>query len=117
MVGVALLVLFVSFIYATSSGDSQWFSRGGSVATILGLLLTIKHSVLSVSRDIHSVVKEKFHYAVWAPERDSKEYEDNIAVARRIIRDEYMGIVLTVVGTIFWGYGDLIHSSIIMIWL
>lgn len=42
------------------------------------------------------------------PEEDSKEYIKALKKARLIMRDEYLGILLTIIGTVIWGYGDLL---------
>ena len=109
---LALFVGGVSLWYSIFQQDYLWISRAGSVITVLGLLLTIKHSIFSEYRDIHSIVREKYHYAVYAPERDSEEYKKQIKHTKKIIRDERMGFGTTIVGTIIWGYGDLIVQSI-----
>ncbi|MDA3915619.1 MAG: hypothetical protein PF690_01410 [Deltaproteobacteria bacterium] len=112
---VILLVLLmggVSACYAFINNDYSWVSRSGSVITVLGLLLTIKHSIFSESRDIHSVVREKNHYAVFAPDRDSDVYKDQTTHAKKIIKDEYLGFFITIIGTIIWGYGDLVGQVI-----
>jgi hypothetical protein len=113
LAGLALIVLATSFCVATVISESHWFSRAGAVTTILGLLLTIKHNVLSSSRDIHVVVMEKCHYANWAPDRSSPSYQKDMEMARRVMKDEYIGLILTVVGTIVWAYGDFIHGFVI----
>src|SRR5258705_141512 len=99
LIGVAIAWFAVSLAYAVFSGQPQWVGRSGSVITVLGVLLTIKNSVLSASRNVHDVVLEKNHYANWAPQPDSPEYAVATAKARRILRDEYLGLCLTVVGT------------------
>lgn len=108
LLSIAILFLVFAFL----SDESHWFPRAGGVATVLGLLLTIKHNVLSSSRDAHSVVMEKRHYANWAPDADSETYRNDLKLAHRIMRDEYLGLSLTVAGTIVWAYGDLIHRYI-----
>ena len=105
---IATTVGLVSFIYSISSEDFSWVSRAGSIITIFGVLLTLKHHILSESRDIHSIVMEKRHYAKWAPKEEDEEYQKDIESSRIIMRDEYMGVALTVFGTVIWGYGDLL---------
>ena len=110
VIALALLLLIISFVYATESEQSMWFSRAGCATTILGLLLTMKHTILADSRDIHKIIMEKKHYAVLAPKPESDAYQEDIKLAKHILRDEYTGLTLTVIGTIVWGYGDLIHG-------
>jgi hypothetical protein len=102
-ISIVIVSLFVSFYTL----DFAWFGRAGSVMTILGLMLTIKHTILSDTRDIHKVVMARQHYSVFAPERDSDSYREHMEMARNSIRDEYIGFTLTILGTVIWGYGDL----------
>ncbi|AZN36457.1 hypothetical protein [Iodobacter ciconiae] len=67
----------------------------------------MKNSVLSSSRDIENVMNEKFHYAVYVPQKDSQEYNDQKKITEKIMNDELIGLALTITGTIIWGYGDL----------
>ena len=98
----------VSLFYAFHTCEFMWVSRSGSVITVLGVMLTIKHSIFSESRDLESVIKEKNHYAVFAPEKDSDIYNKHKERARHVIRDEYIGASFTIFGTVIWGYGDLL---------
>lgn len=108
LIFLASAVLGTSIWYSIITGDFSWLSRSGSVVTVLGLLLTIKNGIFSETRDIESVVLEKNHYARWAPEDDSNEYREHVKYAKKVIREEYIGFGITVVGTVIWGYGDLI---------
>ena len=107
----AVFVLVVSLVLASVTADDQLVSRAGSLIVVLGLLLTLKHSVLSKSRDIDSIVKERFHYAVYAPDPDSPEAAADKAAARLMLRDEYLGLSTTIIGSVVWGYGDLILAA------
>jgi hypothetical protein len=109
LLAVALASLALSAFAAISSCNATWLGRSGSVVTVVGLLITIKHTVLSKSRNPHDVVMEKNHYANWAPDGDSPEYASAVRTAAQILRDERLGLSLTVLGTALWGYGDLLH--------
>lgn len=78
--------------------------------TVMGLLLTIKHTIFSDSRNIHKVVKERENFAVTAPPEETKEYTKLLKKAEKSIFDEYVGFTLTILGTFIWGYGDLLGS-------
>lgn len=99
-----------SFWYAFETSDFLWVSRSGSILTVLGIMLTIKHNIFSESRDLNSVVNEKNHYAVWAPDKNSDEYRKQVEHAKVVLRDEYLGAGLTLTGTVLWGYGDLLGN-------
>jgi len=112
LIAIATVLLF-SIAQAFRFYDPVWFSRGGSLITVLGLLLTVKHSIFSPGRDLDSIVNEKFHYAVFAPSRGDAKWESDRKFARKIRRDERLGILMTIIGTIVWGYGDLIFAPIL----
>ena len=106
--GLVILISTSSVVYSAFINDFIWLSRSGSVITIFGLLLTLKHNILSENRDIDSIVKEKNHYANNSP-KDSDLYKEHVKYARKVIADEYIGLSLTIVGTFIWGYGDLFN--------
>jgi hypothetical protein len=83
MCTLSIITLLVSLAYSLFTQDPQWIGRSGSIITIIGLLLTMKNSVLSSSRDIENVMNEKFHYAVYAPQKDSQEYNDQKKITEK----------------------------------
>jgi hypothetical protein len=107
-----LVVGGFSLYHSLTTNEFAWFSRSGSIITVLGIMLTIKHNIFSESRDIKSVVKEKNHYANYSQCEKSDEYKVLEDRAKIIIRDEYLGAALTIVGTAIWGYGDLLVEFI-----
>lgn len=109
---MAALVLIGSFVGSSLTEESLWFARAGSITTVFGLLITIKHNVLASDRDLDTIVMEKRHYANWAPEPGSDDYLADLRYAKKVMRDEYIGLVMTLFGTVIWGYGDLIHNLI-----
>lgn len=110
LVTLAAAALAASLVGSALTEESHWFARSGAVVTVLGLLLTIKHNVLSSSRDINAIVAEKRHYAYFAPDKDSPVHQKDLQMARHIMRDEYLGLAFTVVGTVVWGYGDIVYG-------
>ena len=106
---VIMVVVSVSSIYfSIINQDYSFFSRSGSIVTMLGILLTVKHSILSESRGVTSILMEKNHYCVYMPQEDSQEYQNALRKSQLIMLDEYLGISLTIIGTVIWGYGDLL---------
>ncbi|WP_440995971.1 hypothetical protein [Arhodomonas sp. SL1] len=43
---VAATAVGASLVASVASGDSEWFLRSGSIVTVAGLLLMVKHNVL-----------------------------------------------------------------------
>lgn len=112
---VALGTLGVSAAVAVATSDPAWIARAGSVMTLAGLLLLIKHSVLCASTDLESAMLEKLHYRrrEAPPHPGSPAYEADLRHTRRILFDEFTGFMLSVTGTVLWGYGDLLVAALI----
>lgn len=108
MVLVALSVLGVSVVVAIAARDPEWFARAGSLVTIIGLTLMVKRNLLCVHGNTEEALVEKLHYSPSMPQPGTERYERELARARRILRDEALGLTLSITGTITWGYGDLL---------
>lgn len=104
--GVAATSLAVSMV----GGDPQWFARSGSIVAVFGLLLLVKHGVLCAGKDLESAMLEKLHYRRTRPPPSpgSDAYQAELQHARRILMDEFAGFTMSLVGTVMWGYGDLL---------
>lgn len=99
-----------SLALSTMTGDPQWFARSGSIMTVSGLLLLVKHSVLCAGTDLESAMMEKLHYSRRRapPIRGTDDYEKDMRHTRRILMDEIAGFSMSLIGTVIWGYGDLL---------
>jgi len=106
LLSISVFVVGASFIYSLLSCDFTWFARSGSVMAILGLILTIKHSSLSEEQNIDKVMMQRENFAVCMPNQGSEEYNSLYEKYKRYLRDENIGLLLTILGTIIWGYGD-----------
>ncbi len=109
-----VLVLVASSVLAISLGlsllwqEPHWLARAGSLVAILGLILMFKRNLLCVIDGTEADLIEKLHYSPPMPEPGTALYEQEIKRARRILRDEYLGLGVSIIGTIVWGYGDLL---------
>jgi hypothetical protein len=94
MVLAFFLFLFISIM----SGNWSWFSRSGSLVTIVPMLI----SIIEMYSDREQMYAAKHNYAKIAPddfeERAKKYWPLKIMVNTGI----------TIVGTLIWGFGDLI---------
>lgn len=99
-----------SLVLSTVTGDPQWFARSGSILTVFGLLLLVKHSVLCAGTDLESAMMEKLHYrrGEAPPVPGTATYERDLRHTRRILMDEFAGFAMSLIGTVIWGYGDLL---------
>ncbi len=103
--GVIVFALSMALLGAALSiinSDWYWFSRFGSLITIAGLLLISSPSFV---KGIYLANASSFGFA----ERDS---DGNTMVTneedRKIGGKIFSGIVITMIGTVIWGFGDLI---------
>ncbi|WP_070988866.1 hypothetical protein [Halofilum ochraceum] len=108
--GIAIGITAGSLTLSTATGDPQWFARSGSIMTVFGLLLLVKHSVLCAGADLESAMMEKLHYRRGhaPPVRGTVAYERDLSHTRRILMDEFGGFTMSLIGTVIWGYGDLL---------
>lgn len=115
IIAIATGAVGISLLVSLASGDTQWFSRAGSVATVLGLLLLIKHNVLCSGTDLADAMAEKLHYRRMRapPPPGSKQYREDLRRTRRILFDEFTGFMITIIGTVIWAYGDLLIARVL----
>lgn len=113
--GIAMATLATTATVAVTAGDPEWFARGGSITTVLGLLLLVKHQVLCAGADLESAMIEKLHYRrrTVVPIAGTEHYKAEIKHVRRILMDEFLGFGLTLVGTVIWGFGDLLLGLVL----
>lgn len=104
-----------SLVFSMMTGEPQWFARSGSIMTVSGLLLLVKHSVLCAGTDLESAMMEKLHYRRGRapPTPGTDEYEKDMRHTRRILMDEIAGFAMSLVGTVIWGYGDLLLYALV----
>ncbi len=75
-----------------------WFSRFGSLITVAGLLLISSPSFLASDTPAVSLVKID----------DSYEREAINRKQRKVGSETFTGIIISIMGTVVWGFGDLI---------
>jgi len=112
---VAVGTLGVSLVTSLATGNPDWVSRAGSIMTLSGLLLLVKHSVLCAGTDLESAMLEKLHYrrSEAPPRPGTAAYHADLRHTRRILVDEFFGFALSVIGTVIWGYGDLLFAPMV----
>ncbi len=100
----AFLMIACGVVISTITKEWMWFSRFGALVTISGLLLT--SSPLFV-KGIYLSVSGAFGFA-------SRDEDGNSRVvtpqARKIGDAVFLGIVITIFGTLIWGFGDLLDD-------
>ncbi len=102
----ALLTLLIGVVLSIELGDWSWFSRCGSLVVVYGILLTS-----------HQIIEHMQHLGR-QQRRDSMVNRDWGSDARHHFlhddteqrwRSEKNGLYMLIIGTLVWGFGDLIN--------
>lgn len=101
LIGVAIFVAIISIIADYYSNDVNWFARSGSIIVLLAAIVEFKvssHIYDEIQRAAVIQTIVKLPVPIKAQPTKSKNTVSNAAH------------ILLVVGTIIWGYGDLVWS-------
>lgn len=102
----ALITLLVGALLSMEQGDWGWFARSGSLVVVYGILLT-SHQIIEQMQQLGRQQR-----------RDSMVNRDWGADARHHFlhddhetrwRSEKNGLYMLIIGTLVWGFGDLIN--------
>jgi hypothetical protein len=102
----SLLTMAAGAALSFASNDWTWFARSGAVLTALGLVLTSR-KVLIARADLLALLADMERV-------DGAERTVRLESFKRLQRDldrqvmERAGFALLVLGTLVWGFGDLI---------
>ncbi len=88
-----------SFYYSAISGEPLWFQRSGSIVVLIGVLITARRIVR---------LGKKYQNEDWSLPDESTE-------GKRVLLDQrsesIFGPLVAIIGTIVWGYGDLVFGK------
>lgn len=97
----------IGLIIAILTKDWSWVSRASSLITISGLLLTMSQTFIQGIYISQST----------AGRFGSKDSKGKTVITteeeRQIGRNVVYGIFVTILGTVLWGFGDLIFAAIL----
>jgi len=102
----AFVTLAAGVALSVESGDWSWFSRSGSLIVVYGIILTSHHIFVHV----HNLNHMQHHrnsqiQRDWARETKHEFIHDDI---EHTWMNEKSGLLMLVLGTLIWGFGDLI---------
>ncbi|MBU8541043.1 hypothetical protein [Falsiroseomonas tokyonensis] len=102
----SLLTMAAGIWMSIGTGDWTWFARSGAILTALGLVLASR-KVLIARADLLALLSDMERV-------DGAERTVRLASFKRLQRDidrqvmERAGFALLILGTLVWGFGDLI---------
>ena len=95
---IAIAVLIGNYVASIITNEAHWFQRSGSVVVLLGVLIVARRIIR---------LGDNHQDEDWNLPDDSPE-------GKRVLldqRSEYIiGPIIAVIGTIVWGYGDLLFT-------
>lgn len=102
----ALITLLIGGVLSVRLGDWSWFSRCGSLVVVIGIILT-SHQIIE---HMHHLGRQHRRDLMvnrdWASEEKHHFLHDD---HERRWRSEKNGLYMLVIGTLVWGFGDLIN--------
>jgi hypothetical protein len=115
MTAMATLVAVIGFVQSIYLKDFIWFSRSGSIIVGLGIVLLARTSI--VKKDLLlNVTSSDTPFNLNSPEHFKAlgepvpDYVKNDLASRSAIG--VVGPLISFIGTIIWGYGDLLNHLI-----
>jgi len=97
-----LVAAIAGVMLSVQTGVWLWFSRFGAVITVAGLLLTMSpvfHKGIYISQS---------DAGKWAEQDEHGKTMITSEDDRRIGRSVFTGILISISGTVIWGFGDLV---------
>ncbi|WP_439598679.1 hypothetical protein [Falsiroseomonas sp.] len=105
-VAASVLSMAAGIWLSIGTGDWMWFARSGAILTALGLVLASR-KVLIARADLLALLSDMERV-------DGAERTVRLASFKRLQRDidrqvmERAGFALLILGTLVWGFGDLL---------
>jgi drug/metabolite transporter (DMT)-like permease len=101
---VALISVAISLVASFYSEQWHWFGRSGSIMAICGVILTIRPIIrLGLKKWIE--VQNTIDGGSFKPPPEEKEKDRQSDLDHKASQ---IGSFLAILGTIIWGYGDLV---------
>ncbi|HHF3011093.1 TPA: hypothetical protein ACPJ06_003969 [Vibrio diabolicus] len=104
---LSVVILYYSYFYASLLELPSIFSSSGSMVSAIGLLLTLKHGVLSSMKNPKEAVSKRNLFGRISS-IDMMEIPDVVNPTIIALKDEYVGILLVLLGGIISGYGSFV---------
>ena len=93
---IAIIILISQLLLSIETKNMTWFHRSGSMVVLLGVLISARRIIR---------LGEKRRIVDWGLDDDTPE-------GKKVLLDEKAELIygpfVAVIGTIVWGYGDLL---------
>ncbi len=93
---IALIILTSQILLSIETKNMSWFQRSGSIVVLLGVLISARRIIR---------LGDKRRIVDWG-------LDDNTPEGKKVLLDERAELIygpfVAIVGTVVWGYGDLI---------
>lgn len=106
----AFLVLSGGLFTGWITGQWHWLARSGALVVVLGILLTSSQLLEHMRR-----LRVRRHFPGdnpsrhdWADADEKRRLDHSREREESISRSEWSGFMLLIVGTVVWGFGDLV---------
>ena len=101
-----IIMLIVGTWISIKNDNWMWFSRFGSLITISGLFLTMSPIFI---RGIYLSQSQSFKFA---GNDEDGDITTTIPEDKKIGTNAFIGIIISIIGTVIWGFGDLLGQII-----
>ena len=102
----AIFTMAIGVVLSLELDDWNWFSRSGSLVVVNGIILT-SHQIIE---HMHHLGREQRRDMMvnrdWATDEKHLFINSNHEL---LWRSEKYGLYMLIVGTVVWGFGDLIN--------
>lgn len=106
---LSLVIFTTSYTLGCYFNNSVFISGAGTIIGVMGLLLTIKHNLLSSILNIKDAYNR--YYGITSGFQLTGSDHTHPALVNPVIvaiKEEYVGILLTIIGSIVSGFGSLL---------
>lgn len=108
---VSVLIILTSLFFSHVRGDWQWFSRAGALIVVLGIYLT-SSQIIENSRRLRQRYRGAHKGGNFQRDWANGKQQQILLHARGHEEETWVmgkcGFNLLIVGTLIWGFGDLL---------
>lgn len=108
ILSVCLGWVLLSLIFSVYTHSLVWFSRSGSILTLGGAALAIRPLLRLGTKEFFNA-QRNIDCGHFIPTKEEKEKEEQ---EFRDVQASNIGFWFIVIGTIIWGYGDVLQAVI-----